>query len=519
MLDIFKDKKYPKWFIEHPIFNDVKEIKKVFPSIGLSNSETEIDLDNGQPALKSAITLIAGISKRLKDRKTLLQAHSKKELNIDQKAKIDRCINILSELVSLLSKKNQLVSTNNGRVVIKLPKDLILKGEEKPIFRAEEGLFRVYNKLNDLHKETNLVGMPKLESLRSFKTFSAENIPNNKFKIVFSSNGKQGAWDIATMSMRGVSSCQSWTGQYSHCLIGSVLDPFVGIIYLTSGNKYNAYGSKMIKRSIVRFVINEETKKPYLLMDNIYPSEDKKIVEYFISFLKEKTNNKFDVVYGPTSKHELIKNSYLPLTPIRKKLAETNSREDDEYYDDLSTLQSYQDLKIKNKKQGCNDKHSALFEKNSKKKADKFVQNFSAALSTAIDNVDKDNLSDKDKFILEQLSKKYRYNYSYVVPEIGRALANSIVKSVDKKDFLSSKTYAKRLYYKFFTNKDIIIDGIKSKIAKDINGKLQLRKFEQLDGDRFIELLKLISNQIDASMKESFKEFTTKKKIKPLPLP
>lgn len=91
--------------------------------------------------------------------------------------------------------------------------------------------------------------------------FAAKN-----YQIVFSSD----PWDIATMSMRGVRSCQRWDSSHSCHLIGSILDPCCAVIYLTDGTK-TPKGSKMLVRSIVRFVLDRNTrKKKYVVVDEPY---------------------------------------------------------------------------------------------------------------------------------------------------------------------------------------------------------------------------------------------------------
>ena len=242
--EIIDNDKFPKWFRGHPVFKEISDIKKIFPAIGLPNSETEF-VNNGEelPAKKSAWRLTKAIQSHLS--KKIESIKNNKKLPKDKAREL---VNIISLVVNNLKSKD-CVRENAGRIIICLTKDLFLNEGNRPTFRNGEGLFRVYNKINDILVEAEIKTLPKLDSLPTFKTFSADNIPNNKFKIIFSSDGLNGAIDIGTMSSRGIKSCQSWeNGQYKYCTIGSVVDPFVGIIYLTSGSKYNKYGSKMIRR-------------------------------------------------------------------------------------------------------------------------------------------------------------------------------------------------------------------------------------------------------------------------------
>lgn len=155
----------------------------------------------------------------------------------------------------------------------------------------------------------------------------SEEITKGRYKgsrIVFSSAGNKGLWDIATMSMRGISSCQRWDydNGYSHerKLVGSMLDPYCGIIYITTGTK-TKLGEKMTKRAVVRFVI--DGNKPYLFIERVYgirynnnrerydaglqryieptyENTEKNISDIFVAFLKSKTENKFEVEYKTT---------------------------------------------------------------------------------------------------------------------------------------------------------------------------------------------------------------------------
>ena len=96
---------------------------------------------------------------------------------------------------------------------------------------------------------------------------------DKKLRVVFSSEGHEGAWDIATMSMRGIESCQSWHCRRAHHLIGSITDPCCAVMYLEDEEDSLGYGSRMLYRTVVRYVIHEEFG-PYLFMEQVYPYEE-----------------------------------------------------------------------------------------------------------------------------------------------------------------------------------------------------------------------------------------------------
>ena len=520
---IFKDKKYPKWFSNHPIFKEVKTIKKVFPSIGLPNCIEDAAIDNSEQAKASAKILISDIINIIDYRIVELKKYQKTIKNKNRKAQSDKCLIVLAEVLAQLKKPNDIIQINNGRVSLKLSDNITIEDDNRPVFRKNESLFRVYNKLTEMLREGNFVGLDTLENAYSFKTFSTDNIPNNGFKIAFSSDGANGAWDIGTMSMRGISSCQSWDrGEYKHCTIGSVIDPFVGIIYLTTGGKFNEYGTKMVRRCIVRFVIDGKDNKPYILMDRMYPSNDTKVINQFKKFLETKTNGKFKVLYSENMGNDLIKNSYLPMNPIRKKLRETGRDGKSKAYDEYDAIQSYQDMRINNKSGIKKDKQSELFNKNSKKKENKFIQSFAKAFVEAVKEVPLTEVPRTIKPALKLIKAKNNYNCINSIHNIGNTIAKHIVDNVDKTQFTNSETYIRRVYYSFFNQRNVIVDKIKTELIKKLNGDIHLKAGERFGIRNFIPLMKKVLPAMDSTMKEELKKIVEKRnaiKIEPLPLP
>jgi len=340
---IFAEKKFPLFITTHSVFRTFKEVRKVFPEIGLPNTEKEIEVDNKKEAEASAQMLVAEIQAMIDKRlRTINKFAAKKAATIDaedtdkkkpmgkrRKRKLENVVKLLTEIRDeILKSKGKFLITNNGRVTLNIPKD-VSDIDDKVAFKTGEGLFRVYNKLNEVLREGHFLAMTKLEDLAQFKDFSAKNVPALKYKVRFASDGSEGAWDIATMSMRGVSSCQSWAngahhGTFTH-IVGSIVDPFTGIIYLTSGAKFNEHGTKMIRRCVVRFMVDEETKNPFIALERMYPAMEKPALDAFMDFLRERTDNKFDVVYLPEGR----KQGYVPLS----KIVGTLSAQDQPYRD------------------------------------------------------------------------------------------------------------------------------------------------------------------------------------------
>lgn len=115
---------------------------------------------------------------------------------------------------------------------------------------------------------------------------------NKDSRIVFSCENKVGAWDIATMSMRGIRSCMSWDAANAPALVGSIIDPCCGIIYLTDG-KDTKYGTNMLYRAVVRYVVHKDVG-PCLFIENLYAQNNNVKANYinlaFATFLHNKTS-------------------------------------------------------------------------------------------------------------------------------------------------------------------------------------------------------------------------------------
>jgi hypothetical protein len=315
--DLFLAKKFPDWITNHKIFKSHKQIKKIFPDIGLPNCGKEIEVDNSAAARTSAVALVNAITAELGKRSQKLGKFAAKETVIASKKRqskledIDLLIRSVRNL--LLKKQNELILVNNGRITLNLTDDVYNTNKEL-VFKSGEGLIRIYNKLNETLRENKCLAMSNIEALPAFKTFSADNMPVIKYKLRFSSNDVEGAWDIATMSMRGISSCQSWgTGNSTH-LVGSIVDPFTGIIYLTSGAKHAEYGSKMIRRCVVRFVVDENTKRPFIFLERMYPYHEESTLKQFVNFIRERTDKRFEVRTG------VIGRSYVPMADVVRQL-------------------------------------------------------------------------------------------------------------------------------------------------------------------------------------------------------
>jgi hypothetical protein len=305
-------KPYPGWLRNHTVFKEMNKIDKVFPRIGLPNFKEPCDIMNSAEATAEAQRLGNRLINTLNIAKNELYVKIESALNSTAKERNDVCgkiqntINIIGSVIYSLN-YGDYIKSGDGKIVLKLRSD-IFNGDKNPIFRKDEGLLRVIGKIYEMCEEVNYKPT-KVEQFQEFKDFSRVNVPNKKYDIVFSSYGEEGCWDIATMSMRGIISCQGWNAPQSRGLIGTISSKFVGVIYVASDQEIPGYGSKMLNRSVVRFAVNKITKKPALIIDRMYPNENKETVAAFKKVLSEKSGLPTLYTYGNEIE---IKNYYIP---------------------------------------------------------------------------------------------------------------------------------------------------------------------------------------------------------------
>lgn len=317
---------YPEWLRTHTVFKEMSKVDKVFPKIGLPNFKESCDIMNSAEALAGATQLgyrfITEMSNAQRTLYTKLDAALKsteKDRN-ENCSKIQSLINLLNNVIYSMN-FNDYAKVIEGKVVLRLRGD-VFNGDKNPVFRKDEAVLRVVNKLWDMC-ETFKVVQIKTDQYQEFKDFSRVNVPNKKYMLSFSSSGEEGAWDIGTISMRGVTSCQSWNAPQSRGLIGSIASKFVGVMYLASEQEIPGYGSKMLNRCMVRFAIHKTTKKPALILDRMYPNPNADTLAAFKKILKEKSG--LDVLCtfdndGYNRSPNIGTDYYIPDEPSRKFL-------------------------------------------------------------------------------------------------------------------------------------------------------------------------------------------------------
>ncbi len=258
---IIANKKLPKFITSHPIFTKTKNVEKIFPLIGLKNCSAKV-------SSVDYVRLTARIW-----RGELISHFTNTRYWADA--------SFANAIIRGLKKSHVNDFVDGDKVVI--PKAMRKLAGIKITNFTDAYIRAKFGRTDDLgwYRRTNSISKP----LRI----------TDDMRVVFSSDGSKGVWDIATMSMRGLTSCQSWGGCYKRNLIGSIVDPYCGIIYLTAGDD-TKYGSRMVRRALVRYVYDRKTGQPAIMLERIYPSHysdrvfDHTTFAIFAKFISDRTN-------------------------------------------------------------------------------------------------------------------------------------------------------------------------------------------------------------------------------------
>ena len=166
---------------------------------------------------------------------------------------------------------------------------------------------------------------------------------SEKNKVVFSTN----PLDIAQMSMRGINSCMSWYSGSASSLVGSMVDPWCGIVYMTNGKKIGkveteggnfTMGERMMYRAVVRFCHNPiftQGQKYFLAMERTYPT------------IKDDDDNYVSNEHGQSYLHAALNKKWKPKSRIIGRLISTKP---EEYY--TTTIVGSQEVDLMDKIHG-----------------------------------------------------------------------------------------------------------------------------------------------------------------------
>lgn len=479
--ELIKNKSLPRFITGNKRFRDCKDVKKIFPRIGLANCSEECELDNNGEIEYAALTLVGAMYRvvshyldRIGERDT-------------EKYRIYRALYNQFAVGSY----NRFISWKNGQASLKLAIDVVVDG--KTVFKAGDTLFKVFNHLYDQYKDFDPIDL-----WEEAKAFNAANVPSSNKKVVFSSDGEDGLWDIATMSMRGFRSCQSWDGSHKAKLIGSMVDPFMGVIYITSGSKTH-YGSKMLNRSVVRYVVSSEEKKPYILIDKMYPAYSEAAFKIFEQFLSSRTS--LPIMYGPNMYEDEKTKFYIPGSQNTKQL-NANTR-------------SYRDTAI---------------EYGSKKAEAYFTRVVSIKTlfgNVALQECYKGNTfnsknEDISSFLTDMMGQP---DFKYKLKQVYRSLAQTIGETIDKKNFTNANEHKKAVLYACFnSNAKNIQKRLITKFVSDINFYYQNichKHNKRLRSSHLRLLISVIDESLAKALKQDLitviKRISKNRAILPLP--
>lgn len=297
---------YPDWIKNHRIFKELSRIEKVFPQIGLANYSEEVSIVQTDSARKAAGDLHDWLSNQLSVKTSQMPAVVRKVvLSTESGREHNKRCNDYQYLLGLItscyhsianSRLDQIATLVDKKISMLMPTSVYGGGAKTdPVFKKGQNLFGVIASLNELieaaagGKTAELQKIP-LETSIPFKEFSAKNVPAKPFKIHFSSTGSEGAWNIATASMRGITSCQAWTSAQSRGLIGSISSRYVAVCFIEGHEEFKPYGKKMVYRSMVRVVIEKNTGKPYLYFDHIYPNSTSEVIKVISESVGKRTS-------------------------------------------------------------------------------------------------------------------------------------------------------------------------------------------------------------------------------------
>jgi len=498
--ELLADKRFPAWIKDHNVFKSNKKIDKIFPHIGLTNCEEEVTIDNSKEAIQSAKYLINDISNAMAERSRKLASFAKKKevssaerkkMNAKRKQKYENCQLLLGLLNDSLKKNtDKLITSNNGKITLNLSSE-IKDADGNVAFKTGEGLFKVYNKVSEMLSDGKFVPLHKLDNLTYFKDFSSKNVPSDKFKICFSSAGPDGLWDIATMSMRGISSCQTWGGGNATHVVGSMVDPFTGIIYLTSGVKHGQYGSKMLRRCVVRFVVNDKTKKQSIYLERMYPALDQGTKDTFIKFIEKKSGGKYPVIYGPDAYGKANEaHNYVPMAGIIKGMQPA-----DHPYRDSGMTYKTDPL----------DTYGAV-----KEKIDVIFSRISATLGSKVLSTARTmkmaSIPDDSKDGFRNLrGTSYYGDYSYLVYEDIAAMSKRFFNGFDPTKFESVNDFVTHALTEFSAN-------LPEKIREALADSCKTRKIGKIDSKVIESLSSSAAKKVIIFMKDELKKITLSKK-------
>jgi hypothetical protein len=190
----------------------------------------------------------------------------------------------LSKLVSALMNEDRPQADKLGELAYQMLRQVMLpavwaqskikllaqiSSEDKSLrLDAGTSVIKAYNFIKAYASRYN-IQMKEIEASNEFKEFSKRG---GGTIVVFSTNPE----DILAMSSRSDwETCQTLDPKspgMCAAVIGSSLSKFIGVCYITTGRQFQDRGEEMTYRSLIRFAIDQNTGRPAIVMDVMYPS-------------------------------------------------------------------------------------------------------------------------------------------------------------------------------------------------------------------------------------------------------
>lgn len=284
--------KEAKPFKEYP----KQKVEKLFAQYGLHDFREEIKISSRE---ESAEKLLA------KMKANLISLVKEIHKNIYLIFNEDNGIELNTLESKLIELRRFLASVASGMYIdnyffegqLKLPRNWNPpKALEWKPFLENSSAIKSYNNLLEKVKNTININIDQflIEPTPEFKEYSSAPKSKNQ-TIVFSTKIN----DLIGSSSRGIRSCISLFDcneemvdftENSAKVVGSVLSKYIGVIYLTSGENYLDRGERMFYRAMVRIVYDLSTEEPAIVLDKIYPKQNKEIENLFLEKLRKNSS-------------------------------------------------------------------------------------------------------------------------------------------------------------------------------------------------------------------------------------
>lgn len=465
--DIIENEKLPKWMSNHPIFKEVTTFRKVFPSKGLTNKSEPLAIflaENNANSLISYIKRIAG-----------------SYIDYNKYNSYDDGV-----ILKSICNDDSLIISKTNKISIKTTEDI---SSQKVFIPKNTSIFSVLDKLDNREIPEIIL------SSDLFKKFSRLNIPIGSANICFSTD----PWDIATMSMRGIETCQSWNGGHRQCLIGSVLDPYVGMIYLSSSNKTTELGSKMLFRANVRFALERvfgPKSSPLIVIDQVYPEYFKEIYDLFAEYITN--HSSLRVCDGSHLSHFYKdKRVFLPENSISEKLKyfSINGKSERPYIKPDS-IESYQNNPIPT----LYKKYKDTDTKDLKEKFGKFIFN-----NIDVSKIDISKFSySSDKLACVAVLKNRCISDKYLISHVIKLIVNNLFDLFGNCSELEDKEVNRKLFFKFLLNRDKILNSISNGV-NEWNSSFMLKGGSKFTKQEFVAIVRQFTQQVCQAAKEELR--------------